>query len=257
MTEKKYENGKLMKQKVLEMNRPENRNMKYKYVRNMFNSIAPSYDLMNTVASLGIHYLWRKKAVRIAQVKQGNTALDICCGTGDFSIALAKAVGVNGRVTGLDFSTEMIKRAKEKIIGTQFENIISYQEGNAEELPFSDNTFDFCTVGCGIRNLTDISEGFSEMRRVIKPGGRVVCLDLGHPAIPVFRSIYMFYFFKAVPFLGKIISNQKEAYTYLPHSLNSFPTQDELKKIMENTGLKNVCYWNLFGGAMAIHIGVK
>lgn len=246
-----------MKQKVLEMNRPENKEMKYKYVRKMFDSIAPSYDLMNTVTSFGIHYLWRKKAVRLAGVKQGNTALDICCGTGDFSIALARAVSPNGKVNGLDFSPEMIKKAKEKIEKTGFAKIISYHEGNAEQLSFPDNTFDFCTVGYGIRNLADRERGFSEMRRVIKPGGKVVCLDLGHPAIPIFRPIYMFYLFKIVPFLGQIVSRQSEAYTYLPHSLNTFPPQDELKKLMEKVSLKDVRYWNILGGAMAIHIGVK
>ncbi|MFH1288402.1 MAG: bifunctional demethylmenaquinone methyltransferase/2-methoxy-6-polyprenyl-1,4-benzoquinol methylase UbiE [bacterium] len=246
-----------MEQKVLEMNRPENKEMKYKYVRKMFDSIAPSYDLMNTVASFGIHHLWRKKAVKLAGVRPGNTALDICCGTGDFSIALARAVGSNGKVDGLDFSSEMIKKAKEKIKKTNFAKIVSYQEGNAEQLPFSDNSFDFCTASCGIRNLTDLERGFAEMRRVIKHGGRVVCLDLGHPEIPIFRSIYTFYFFKIVPFLGRIVSNQKEAYTYLPHSLNTFPTQDKLKRLMEKVGLKEVRYWNLFGGVMAIHIGIK
>lgn len=257
MTDKKQLTGDAMKQAVLEMNRPENKEMKYKYVQGMFNSIAPSYDLMNTVASLGIHYLWRNKAVKLAGVKPGNTALDICCGTGDFSIALAKAVGANGKVNGLDFSSGMIKKAKEKITGTRFEKIVSFQEGNAEQLPFPDNTFDFCTVSCGIRNLTDLSRGFSEMRRVVKPGGKVLCLDLGRPAIPVFRSIYIFYFFKVVPFLGQIISNQREAYTYLPESLNTFPPQEELKKMLEVVGLKKVFYKNFFGGAMALHIGTK
>lgn len=246
-----------MKQKVLEMNKPENREMKHRYVRKMFDSISPNYDLINTVTSFGMHYLWRKKAVRLAGVRQGNTALDICCGTGDFSIALAKTTGPNGRVSGLDFSSEMIKKAEEKIRGTNLEKIISYQEGDAEQLPFPDNTFDICAVGYGIRNLADRERGFSEMRRVIKPGGRVVCLDLGHPTIPVFRPIYMFYLFRVVPFLGQIISPQSEAYTYLPHSLNTFPTQDELKKLMEKAGLKDVRYWNILGGAMAIHIGVK
>ncbi|MEW6087900.1 MAG: bifunctional demethylmenaquinone methyltransferase/2-methoxy-6-polyprenyl-1,4-benzoquinol methylase UbiE [bacterium] len=257
MPEKKQITGEEMKRMVLEMNRPENKEIKHNYVRKMFNTIAPSYDLMNTVSSFGIHYMWRNKAVRLAGVKSGYNVLDVCCGTGDFSIASAKAVGSAGKVTGLDFSSGMLKQAKEKIKGRPFENNISFQEGDAEKLPFPDNKFDVATVGCGIRNLTSLEQGFSEMRRVVKPGGRVVCLDLGRPVIPIFQHIYIFYFFKVVPFLGQIVSNQREAYTYLPHSLHSFPGQEELKKIMEKVGLKDVRYWNLFGGAMAIHIGIK
>ena len=257
MSDKKILSGEEMKQAVLEMSRPENKEVKYKYVKKMFNSIAPSYDLMNTVASFGIHHLWRSKSVKLAGVKPGNTALDVCCGTGDFSIALAKAVGPTGKVIGSDFALGMIRKAKLKIAGTKLEKIITFQEGDAEKLPFDDNSFDFGTASCGLRNLTNLELGFSELTRVVKPGGKVLCLDLGRSKIPIFRSIYIFYFFRVVPFLGHVISNKREAYTYLPHSLHTYPDQEGLKKLMEKAGLKDVHYKNFFGGAMALHIGVK
>ncbi|MBI5207067.1 MAG: bifunctional demethylmenaquinone methyltransferase/2-methoxy-6-polyprenyl-1,4-benzoquinol methylase UbiE [Candidatus Firestonebacteria bacterium] len=242
---------------IKEINTKEKQDVKRDYVQQVFTKIAPVYDLMNTLMSFGLHYRWRKFSGELTNLKNGGYALDMCTGTGDFAIELAKIVGKEGKVKACDFCEAMVEEGREKIKNTEMANVIEFCIGNIENIPFPDNEFDAITVSCGVRNSTDILKSFKEMTRVVKHGGRVVCLDLGHPEIPVFREIYNFYFFKFVPCLGKIILGEKDPYNYLPHSLITFPTQKELKKIMEEAGLRNVKYYNLLGGAMAVHVGEK
>ncbi len=252
-----FKNQKGYKDFIKDINTKEKQDEKREYVQQVFTTIAPVYDLMNTLMSFGLHYRWREFSVTLTGLKKGGYALDMCTGTGDFAIELAKIVGKEGKIKACDFCEAMIVKGREKIKGTEFESVIDFGLANIENIPFPDNEFEAVTVSCGVRNSTDIPKSFREMTRVIKPGGRVVCLDLGHPEVPVFRELYNFYFFKLVPVLGKMILGKKDPYNYLPNSLTTFPSQKEIKKIMEDAGLADVKYHNLLGGAMAVHVGVK
>jgi demethylmenaquinone methyltransferase/2-methoxy-6-polyprenyl-1,4-benzoquinol methylase len=223
-------------------------------IRQMFDDIAGSYDRLNDLMTAGLHHRWRDMGVMLTQVPPGGSALDVCCGTGDFAFALRRAVGPTGRVVGVDVSEEMLKVAREKSGRNQL--YVEFMLGDVLELPFSDGEFDACTVGFGIRNVADITRAFAEMRRVCRPAGRVVCLEITQPHIPVFKQFYKLWFDLAVPRLGRIAARDEEAYRYLPASVKRFPPPDELVRLMEEAGLKNVHYELLAGGIIALHHGV-
>jgi demethylmenaquinone methyltransferase/2-methoxy-6-polyprenyl-1,4-benzoquinol methylase len=229
---------------------------KEKYVRDMFNSIAGRYDLMNTIMSVGMDRSWRKYAVNLTGIKVGGNALDICCGTGMFVLELVKTVGSQGKVTGLDFSEEMLAVAKERISSLKLNNVNLIQ-GNAMKLPFADNTFDSVTVGWGLRNVPDINQVAREMCRVVKPGGKVVSLDMAKPSAPVFKQIYWLYFEKLVPFLGKVWAGKEGPYAYLHDSAKAFPHQNKLAEIFAESGMINTVAHDLFGGVVAAVVGSK
>lgn len=248
-------------------------------VRQMFDGIAGSYDLLNDLMTAGLHHRWREFGVMVARVGPGAAALDVCCGTGDFAFALRRAVGPRGRVVGVDVSEEMLDVAREKSGRNQL--YVEFRLGDALDLPFPDGCagaahagaarvgaagrqtappgdrtatgFDACTVGFGIRNVPDIVKAFSEMRRVCRPGGRVVCLEITQARIPVFKQFYGFWFDHAVPRLGKLAARDDFAYSYLPASVRRFPDPEELKGLMEEAGLRNVRYEILAGGIIALH----
>ena len=237
-------------------------------IRQMFDGIAGSYDRLNDLMTAGLHHRWRETGVMLAGVGPGSTVLDVCCGTGDFSFALRRAVGPEGRVIGVDVSEEMLKVAREKCGRNQL--YVEFRPGDVLELPFADGGvaggaaagagaqgaaggFDACTVGFGIRNVTDITRAFAEMRRVCRPGGKVVCLEITQPRIPVFKQFYGLWFDHAVPRLGKLAAHDESAYSYLPASVKRFPGPDELKALMEAAGLRNVRYEILAGGIIALH----
>jgi demethylmenaquinone methyltransferase/2-methoxy-6-polyprenyl-1,4-benzoquinol methylase len=245
-----------IRQKVEQINSPSQQREKERYVRNMFDSIATDYDLMNTLISFGMHSFWRDYAVRRLGVFSGARVLDGCAGTADFALAAARKSGGQGLVAGFDFSQKMLLCAKQKIKG-QAEAPIFLQRADALCLPYKKNMFDFATVGCGIRNLSDIDQGLRELYRVLKPGGKFGCLDLGRPVIPGYAQLYYFYFFHIVPLIGKLVSKNPEAYGYLPNSLHTFPKQEELQDRMKRAGFINVYFINIAGGAMALHIGQK
>ncbi len=228
---------------------------KSSYVKDMFSAIAPKYDFFNDVISFGMHRSWKKFVVKLAALKEGDTALDLCTGTGDIAFALAKKTGSSGKVTGVDFVLEMLDVANSRIKDNK--GNISFQLGDAMDLPFADNTFDAVTVGYGLRNVQDIPKAVSEMARVAKPGGRIISLDLGKPKIPVYKDLYYFYFYKIMPVITSIFQGKKEAYNYLPNSLDEFPAQEGLIKIMQEAGLKDVLCFEFAGGATAVHFGVK
>ncbi len=213
-------------------------------VRQMFDGIAGSYDRLNDLMTAGLHHRWREMGVILAQVGPGATALDVCCGTGDFAFALKRAVGPGGRVIGVDVSEEMLNVAREKSGAHQL---------YVEFLTGGPAGFDACTVGFGIRNVADIPRAFSEMRRVCRPGGRVVFLEITQARIPVFKQFYRLWFDHAVPRLGKLAAGDESAYRYLPASVKRFPDPDELKELMEQAGLRNVRYELLAGGIIALH----
>lgn len=228
-------------------------------VRQMFDGIAGSYDRLNTLMTAGLHHRWREVGVLLAQVGPGDAALDVCCGTGDFAFALKRVVGPEGRVVGTDVSEPMLEVAREKCGRNQL--YVEFRYADVLDLPFPDGApgargFDACTVGFGIRNVVDIVAAFREMRRVCRPGGKVVCLEITQPRIPVFKQFYELWFDRAVPVLGRIAARDQFAYSYLPASVRRFPPPEELKAMMEQAGLRNVRYEILAGGIIAVHHGL-
>ena len=227
------------------------------YVKETFNSIAGQYDLMNRLMSLGMDQRWRRMAVKRVGAKPSMHILDVCCGTGQLSLELGNVVGSEGNVTGLDFSQNMLEVAKYSLIQSSNPGNIRFIQGNAMELPFPDDSFDGVTVGWGLRNLPGLREGIREMIRTVKPGGKVVSLDMGKPSLPVFKQVYWVYFEKIVPLMGKIWAKKASAYQYLHDSAREFPPQDELVRIFTECGLIDVHFDNLAGGAVAIVTGAK
>lgn len=230
---------------------------KANYVNRMFGQIAPKYDLMNRLMTFGLDQGWRKVVVRESNLKPGNTALDVATGTGDIALALAEAVGQSGKVVASDFSMEMMKPGPGKADKKGVGNVVQFMAADALNLPYSDNSFDAITTGFAMRNVVDIERAFSEMRRVVKPGGRVVCLEVAKPKFALVRLGHQLYFNKIVPLIGSLISGHKEAYTYLPESAKNFPPPEELKRIMERAGLREVRFKRYGLGAVAIHVGEK
>lgn len=229
---------------------------KEEFVHGVFESIAPKYDLMNDIISFGRHKSWRKFTMRKMAVEKGSTALDICCGTCDWTIALARE-SVAGQITGLDFSENMLKIGKAKIEEAKLSDRIDLVHGNAMDLPFADNTFDYVTIGFGLRNVPDIRRVLSEMHRVVKPGGKVVCLELSKPVMQPFKALYYFYFRRILPLIGKIVAKRYEQYKWLPESLVSFPDHQQLAQIFREIGLKEVEVYCFIGSVAALHIGKK
>jgi demethylmenaquinone methyltransferase/2-methoxy-6-polyprenyl-1,4-benzoquinol methylase len=226
---------------------------KHDYVQTMFDGIAPRYDLLNDVMTGGLHRLWKNLVIRLAGAKTGDRVLDACTGTGDIAMRLAKTVDPSGHVTGLDFSPEMLAVARQR----QGSGVVEWIEGDLMALPFADGSFDAVTVGYGLRNVTSIPGALQEIKRVLKPGGRMVSLDLGKPTVPVWREFFYFYFRNLVPVLGKLIAGTKDAYTYLPESLTDFPAQEGLKRLMTEAGFTAVDCRSLVGGAAAVHVGTR
>lgn len=230
---------------------------KEEYVHAVFSSIAHRYDFLNAALTFSLDKRWRRFAVCQTSLKPGGTGLDVCCGTGMLAIEQAKVAGTSGRVVGIDFCEKMLAVAAENISRTPYGKVIELVLGNAMDLPFDDNTFDCATIGFALRNVPDVEIVVSEMRRVVRPGGKVVSLELAKPSAPVFKQLYYFYFNRLVPLLGKIGVGIDGPYQWLPASLKNFPHQSELKKIFERAGLQNAHYFELCGGAVAVHIGQK
>ncbi len=228
---------------------------KARYVREMFTSIAPTYDRLNSVISLGLHGLWRRRAVVLTGLRPGDSALDVATGTGDFALALGRRVGPRGRVTGTDFSDAMLELAAAKAERAGLADRVYFEWADALDLPFEDGAFDAVTVGFAGRNVTDLHRFFAEMRRVTRPGGRVVHLELSMPTMPVFRTVYRLYFHHVVPLVGAALARSRGAYTYLPNSLTPFPNPQALATIMREAGLRKVRYYPLAFGTVTIHVG--
>ena len=223
-------------------------------VRAMFARIARRYDFMNRLMTLGRDRAWRRYVARQAALPQGGLALDVATGTADLALALARQ-SPHGRVVGLDFCPEMIDIGRAKVATARQNPRIRFVMGDALRLPFADGCFDAVTSGFALRNVADISQAFTEMGRVVKAGGRVVCLEIARPRLPIFRQLFHLYFYRLVPLLGRFIVGQGEAYHYLPHSLTHFLSPDELKAVMEKVGLSRVWYRRLMLGTVAVHVG--
>jgi demethylmenaquinone methyltransferase/2-methoxy-6-polyprenyl-1,4-benzoquinol methylase len=227
-------------------------------VNDLFATIARRYDLINDLQSFGLHRLWKRRVVELAQIKTGDRALDLCCGTGDISFALAQH---GAETTGLDFSPQMLEVAetrRQKIANSQFEiRNLKFIQGDAQAIPFPDNLFDSVTVGYGLRNLTSWERGLDEMHRVAKPGGRIVVLDFGKPPNALWRALYFAHLRCSVPLIGLLFCGNASAYAYILESLKHYPAQLAVAEKMRGLKLANVRVINLLGGAMAINYGEK
>lgn len=223
-------------------------------VHSVFEKISDDYDKMNSVISFNQHKKWRDDIMMKMTVKENSTALDVCCGTADWTIALAEAVGPKGHVTGLDFSESMLEAGKPKV--DAYENV-ELIHGNAMELPFEDNSFDYVTIGFGLRNVPNYETVLKEMYRVVKPGGMVACLDTSHPEMPGYKQLFRFYFKVIMPLLGKVFAKSYDEYSWLQESTDHFPGMKELAQMFVDAGFEKVDYKSYSGGAAAGHIGIK
>lgn len=225
-------------------------------VHGVFEKIYENYDQMNSVISFQRHKAWRKETMKRMNVKKGQSALDVCCGTADWSIALADAVGPEGSVTGLDFSQNMLKVGQQKVqqLGLQNVNLI---HGNAMQLPFDDHSFDFVTIGFGLRNVPDYMQVLKEMNRVLKPGGKAVCLETSKPTLPVFKQFFYFYFRYVMPLFGKVFAKSYKEYSWLQESARDFPGMTELATMFKEAGFIDVQVKAFTGGVAAMHLGSK
>lgn len=227
------------------------------YVRRMFGRIARVYDLMNRLMTGGLDGRWRAFTVRQIALTSGQTALDIGTGTGDLAIALAKVSAPDSHIIGVDFTPEMLDIGREKLQHLGLADRVELQQGDGEQLAFPDNSFDACCSAFVVRNLADLHQGFTEMLRIVKPGGRVACLDISHPYNPIFAAAFHLYFDRIVPLLGKLVGKAFDAYSYLPTSVTTFPNAPQLKRIMEEAGWRDVRYYYRVGGVVAIHVATK
>jgi demethylmenaquinone methyltransferase / 2-methoxy-6-polyprenyl-1,4-benzoquinol methylase len=225
-------------------------------VHHVFEKIYENYDKMNSVISFQQHIKWRNDTMKRMNVKPGSKALDVCCGTADWTIALADAVSPSGEVIGLDFSQNMLKIGQEKVKELGL-NQVKLVHGNAMELPFPDGSFDYVTIGFGLRNVPDYLQVLKEMNRVLKPGGIAVCLETSQPTIIGFKQLYYLYFRFIMPIFGKLFAKSYKEYSWLQESARNFPGMKELADLFSQAGFKDVKYKPYNGGVAAVHIGYK
>lgn len=232
-------------------------NEKKSTVGSMFDSIAWRYDFLNHFLSFGIDRCWRRRAVRIISLSHNNPEkiLDIATGTGDLAIAALKLNP--GHITGIDISRKMLEAGKEKIIRRGFSDKISLIEGDSEKINFGDSSFDVAMVAFGVRNFSDPLKGLSEMNRVLRPGGLVMILEFSKPSGAFFRQIYIFYFLRILPFIGKMFSKNRTAYRYLPESVMQFPDNEQFIDVVRKAGFTSVNQKKLTGGIASVYTGLK
>ncbi len=223
-------------------------------VRGVFDSVAPKYDLMNDLMSMGLHRAWKAYTVTVANLKEGDRALDIAGGTGDLAMAFSKKVGKSGLVVHTDINEAMLSTGRNRLIDAGI--LLPTLVCDAEKLPFADNYFDLVSVAFGLRNMTHKDVALAEMNRVLKPGAKLLVLEFSKVAPPL-AKLYDWYSFKILPQLGKVVAGDDASYRYLAESIRMHPGQAELKTMMHKGGFGHVDYHNLSGGVVALHVGIK
>jgi demethylmenaquinone methyltransferase/2-methoxy-6-polyprenyl-1,4-benzoquinol methylase len=227
------------------------------YVQRLFGRIARIYDPMNRLMSFGLDRYWRARAARYLALATGETGLDLGAGTADLSIAVINASGPGTHMIGMDITPEMLDQGRTKLARLGLQDRIELRVGDAEHIDLPDNSVDGCCSAFTVRNLIDIRQGFREMLRVVRPGGRVVCLEISHPPGKIFGGLFYFYFYKLAPLFGTLIGKAFEEYNYLPNSLTTFPDAPTLKMMMEEVGWSDVRFYRPSRGIVAIHVGTK
>jgi demethylmenaquinone methyltransferase/2-methoxy-6-polyprenyl-1,4-benzoquinol methylase len=227
---------------------------KAKHVRGVFDSVAPKYDLMNDLMSMGLHRAWKAYTVMVADIREGYQVLDIAGGTGDLALAFSKKVGKTGQVVHTDINEAMLRTGRNRLLdaGVALPTMVC----DAEKLPFPDQHFDVVSVAFGLRNMTHKDVALTEMNRVLKPGGKLLVLEFSKVAPPLEKA-YDWYSFKILPKLGKLVAGDDASYRYLAESIRMHPSQEELKSLMKSSGFGHVDYHNLTGGLVALHVGIK
>ena len=232
-----------------------NGNKRKLYVQKMFNDIAHRYDLLNHLLSGGTDIYWRRKAISKLNISSDSLVLDIACGTGDLAFTTHKLK--KSKVFAVDIATKMLTLGKQKAKARKNSTHIQFLEGDGENIPFADESFDAVTVAFGVRNMGDVKRNLNEMSRILKPGGEIVILEFSTPKSGSLKKLYRFYFHKILPGIGKLISKDKEAYTYLPVSVDHFPKPREFARWIEDEEFSPVNYWRLFSGIAIIYKGIK
>ena len=227
---------------------------KARHVRSVFDSVAPKYDLMNDLMSLGLHRAWKAYTLLVANLREGDKALDIAGGTGDLALAFSKKVGKTGQVVHTDINLAMLSTGRNRLLNAGV--VLPTLVCDAEKLPFADNYFDLVSVAFGLRNMTHKDVALAEMHRVLKPGGKLLVLEFSKVAAPLEKA-YDWYSFKVLPRLGQLVAGDASSYQYLAESIRMHPGQDELKALMHKGGFGHVDYHNLTGGVAALHVGIK
>jgi demethylmenaquinone methyltransferase/2-methoxy-6-polyprenyl-1,4-benzoquinol methylase len=226
-------------------------------VREVFDSVAAQYDLMNDLMSGGLHRLWKRFAIELSAVRSGQTVLDIAGGTGDLAAKFSKLVGVHGKVILADINAAMLSVGRDRLIDKGALSNIDVVQADAQFLPFEDNSIDCITIAFGLRNVTDKAKALRSMHRVLKPGGRVLVLEFSKPTSPLLSKVYDAYSFSALPAMGKLITDDADSYRYLAESIRKHPDQESLLEMVEDAGFVDCRYHNMTGGIVAVHRGIK
>jgi len=226
-------------------------------VRAVFDSVADKYDLMNDLMSAGVHRLWKRYTLSQTGLRPGQAALDVAGGTGDIAAGMAKQVGANGLVVLSDINAAMLEVGRNRLLDRGLMHNVRFSLANAECLPFEDESFDCVTIAFGLRNVTDKPAALASMRRVLRPGGRLLVLEFSKPVVPGLKPVYDVYSFSVLPWLGKRIAGDADSYQYLAESIRRFPDQETLCNMMREAGLDDCRYHNLSGGIVALHKGFR
>ena len=226
-------------------------------VREVFDSVAAQYDLMNDLMSGGLHRLWKRFTIELSAVRSGQTVLDIAGGTGDLAAKFSKLVGADGKVILADINAAMLSVGRDRLIDKGALSNIDVVQADAQFLPFDDNSIDCITIAFGLRNVTDKAKALRSMHRVLKPGGRVLVLEFSKPTSPLLSKVYDAYSFSALPAMGKLITDDADSYRYLAESIRKHPDQESLLEMVEEAGFVDCRYHNMTGGIVAVHRGIK
>lgn len=226
-------------------------------VADVFHSVAAKYDVMNDLMSGGIHRLWKRYTIELSGVRKGHKVLDIAGGTGDLSYKFSQLVGDEGQVILADINESMLRVGRDRLLDKGVAGNLQVSQADAQYLPFADNTFDCITIAFGLRNVTDKDLALRSMLRVLKPGGRLLVLEFSKPTNKLMEKVYDTYSFKAIPFIGKLITNDSESYRYLAESIRMHPDQETLKQMMVDAGFECCEYHNMTAGVVALHKGIK